>query len=136
MDESWWNEVKDSLFDYLECESEEYSRATMQLSFDNLADRLKPCLLYMGMIPEDARIPVSKLISLWIAEDFVVNTESTEDYLMDLTSSNVVMVSKKEYNGKSREEKFMLAVKGNHSQFQPCDLKESRVSFNLSKRAF
>ncbi|KAG5576066.1 hypothetical protein H5410_056200, partial [Solanum commersonii] len=34
---------------------------------------------------------------------------------------------------KSREEKFMFGVKGNHSQFQPCDLKESRVSFNLSK---
>ncbi|WMV54467.1 hypothetical protein MTR67_047852 [Solanum verrucosum] len=85
-------------------------------------DRLKPCLLYMGMFPEEARITGSKLISLWIAEDFVVNTESAEDYLMDLISSNVVMVSKKEYNGK-----------GNHSQFQPCDLKESRVSFNLSK---
>nr|ANJ02819.1 RGA_1.2 [Solanum demissum] len=109
-----------------------------------------PCLLYMGMFPEDARIPVSKLISLWIAEDFVVNIESAEDYLMDLISSNVVMVSKKEYNGKvkycqvhdvvlhfcsekSREEKFLLAVKGNLSQFLPCDLKESRVSFILSK---
>ncbi|WMV48525.1 hypothetical protein MTR67_041921 [Solanum verrucosum] len=150
MEESWWNEVKDSLFDYLDCDSEEYSRATMQLSFDNLVDCLKPCLLYMGMFPEDARIPVSKLISLWIAEDFVVNIESAEDYLMDLISSNVVMVSKKEYNGKvkycqvhdvvlhfcsekSREEKFLLAVKGNLSQFLPCDLKESRVSFILSK---
>ncbi|KAG5576082.1 hypothetical protein H5410_056216 [Solanum commersonii] len=102
MEESWWNEVKDSLFDYLE------------------------------------------------SEDFVVNIKSAEDYLMDLISSNVVLVSKKEYNGKvkycqvhdvvlhfclekSREEKFMLVVKGNHGQFQPCDLKESRVSFHLSK---
>ncbi|WMV48511.1 hypothetical protein MTR67_041896 [Solanum verrucosum] len=34
---------------------------------------------------------------------------------------------------KSREEKFMLAVKGNLSQFLPCDWKESRVSFILSK---
>ena len=40
---------------------------TMQWSFDNLADCLKPCLLYMGMFPEDARIPVSKLMSLWIS---------------------------------------------------------------------
>ncbi|WMV54473.1 hypothetical protein MTR67_047858 [Solanum verrucosum] len=108
MEESWWNEVKDSLFDYLECESEEYSRATMQLSFDNLADRLKPCVLYIGMFPEDARIPMSKLISLWIAEDFVVNIESAEDYLMDLISSNVVMVSKKEYNGLSSLEYLQL----------------------------
>ncbi|KAH0634501.1 hypothetical protein KY284_037287 [Solanum tuberosum] len=150
MEESCWNEVKDSLFDYLDCESEEYSRATMQLSFDNLVDCLKPCLLYMGMFPEDARIPVSKLISLWIAEDFMVNIESAEDYLMDLISRNVVMVSKKGYNGKveycqvhdvvlhfclekSREEKFMLAVKGNLCQFLPYDWKESRVSFILSE---
>ncbi|KAH0634508.1 hypothetical protein KY284_037294 [Solanum tuberosum] len=150
MEEPWWNEVKDSLFDYLDCESEDYSRATMKLSFDNLADCLKPCLLYMGMFPEDPRIPVSKLMSLWIAEDFVVNTESAEDYLMDLISSNVVMVSRRRYHGKvkycqvhdvvlhfclekSREEKFILPVKGNLSQFQPCDWKESRVNFNLSE---
>ncbi|MCD7462238.1 hypothetical protein HAX54_048115 [Datura stramonium] len=30
----------------------------------------------MGMFPEDARIPVSKLISLWIAEGFVKNIGS------------------------------------------------------------
>uniref|UniRef100_M1ANG8 Uncharacterized protein n=1 Tax=Solanum tuberosum TaxID=4113 RepID=M1ANG8_SOLTU len=150
MEDSWWNEVKDSLFDYLDRESEEYSWATMQLSFDNLADCLKPCLLYMGMFPEDARIPVSKLISLWIAEDFVENIESAEGYLMDLISSNVVMVSKKEYNGKvkycqvhdvvlhfclekSREEWFILAVKGHCSQLQPFEWKESRVSYSFSK---
>ncbi|WMV48514.1 hypothetical protein MTR67_041899 [Solanum verrucosum] len=149
-EESWWNEVKDALFDYLDSESEEYSRATMQLSFDNLADCLKPCLLYMGMFPEDARIRVSKLISLWVAEGFVQNSESAEDYLMDLISSNVVMVSMKSYNEKvkicqvhdvvfhfclekSREEKFMLAVKGHDSQLQPLDWKGSRVRFSFSK---
>ncbi|WMV48527.1 hypothetical protein MTR67_041923 [Solanum verrucosum] len=150
MEESWWNEVKDALFDCLDRESEEYSLVTMQLSFDNLPNCLKPCLLYMGMFSDDARIPASKLISLWIAEGFVENTESAEEYLMNLISSNVVMVSKKEYNGKikycqvhdvvlhfclekSREEKFMLAVKGNRSQFQPCDWKELRVSFNQTR---
>ncbi|KAK4732965.1 hypothetical protein R3W88_025953 [Solanum pinnatisectum] len=157
MEEFWWNEVKDALFDYLDSEFEEYSLATMQLSFDNLPDCLKPCLLYMGMFSEDARIPASKLISLWIAEGFVENTESgrlmeeeAECYLMDLISSNVVIVSKKGYNGKvkccqvhdvvhhfclekSREEKFMLAVKGQYIQFQPLDWKGSRVSFSFSE---
>ncbi|KAG5630628.1 hypothetical protein H5410_002345 [Solanum commersonii] len=130
VEESWWNEVKDALFDYLDHESEEYT-----------------CLLYMGMFSEDAIIPVSKLISLWIAEDLVENIESAEDYLMDLISSNMVMVSKREYNGKvkycqvhdvvfhfclvkSREEKFMLAVKG---LFQPLVWKGSRVSFSFSE---
>ncbi|XP_049386250.1 putative late blight resistance protein homolog R1A-3 [Solanum stenotomum] len=150
MEESWWIEVKDALFDYLDRESEEYSRATMQLSFDNLPDCLKPCLLYMGMFPEDARIRVSTLISLWVAEGFVQNSEFAEDYLMDLISSNVVMVSMKSYNEKvkicqvhdvvfhfclekSREEKFMLAVKGHDSQLQPLDWKGSRVRFSFSK---
>ncbi|KAG5600177.1 hypothetical protein H5410_031547 [Solanum commersonii] len=150
MEKSWWNEVKDALFDYLDRELEEYSLVTMQLSFDNLPHCLKPCLLYMGMFPEDTRIPVSKLISVWTAEGFVQNIESAEDYLMDLISSNVVMVSKKSYDGKvkicqvhdvvrhfcldrSREENFMLAVKGNASQFQPVDWKGSRVSFSFSE---
>uniref|UniRef100_M1BDM3 Tospovirus resistance protein C n=1 Tax=Solanum tuberosum TaxID=4113 RepID=M1BDM3_SOLTU len=129
----------------------------MQLSYYNLTDCLKPCLLYMGMFPEDAIIRVSELISLWIAEGFVQNIESgrlieeaAEGYLMDLIHSNVVMVSKRSYNGKvkycqvhdvvlhfclekSREEKFMLAVKGHDSQFQLFEWKESRVSFSFSR---
>ncbi|XP_059289534.1 LOW QUALITY PROTEIN: putative late blight resistance protein homolog R1A-3 [Lycium ferocissimum] len=153
---SWWHDVKKSLLSYLG-ESEGYSLSTMKLSYDNLPDYLRPCLLYMGMFPEDARIPVSKLISLWIAEGFLQNIESgrsmeeaAEDYLMDLISSNVVMVSKRRYNGKvkdcqvhdvvlhfclekSREEKFMLAVKGHYSQLQPSYWDESRVSFTFSE---
>ncbi|XP_055813719.1 putative late blight resistance protein homolog R1A-3 [Solanum dulcamara] len=157
MEESWWNEVKDALFDYLDRESEEYSLATMQLSFDNLPHCLKPCLLYMGMFPEDTIIAASKLISLWIAEGFVENTESgrlmeeeAEGYLMDLISSNMVMPSKRSYNGKvkychvhdvvhhfclvkSREVNFMLAAKGHAIQFQPLDWKGNRVSFSFSE---
>ncbi|XP_049354570.1 putative late blight resistance protein homolog R1B-16 [Solanum verrucosum] len=155
MEESWWHEVKDALFSYLG-ESEEYSRETMHLSYDNLPDYLKPCLLYMGMFPEDHNISASTLTNLWIAEGFVQNVESgrleeaAEGYLMDLISSNVVMVSKRgRYNGKvkycqvhdivlhfclerSREERFMLAVKGNYSNFKLSDWKESRVSFSFS----
>ncbi|PHT39443.1 hypothetical protein CQW23_23016 [Capsicum baccatum] len=149
MEESWWNKVKDGLLDYLDPESEAYSRATMQLSFDNLSDCLKPCLLYMGMFQEDSRIRVSKLVSLWIAEGFVQDIESAEDCLMDLISSNVVMVSNREYNGKVKYcqvhdvvlhfcleksiEENLLAVKGHLIQFQPSEWKGSRVSFSFSK---
>nr|XP_016499164.1 PREDICTED: putative late blight resistance protein homolog R1B-16 isoform X2 [Nicotiana tabacum] len=155
MEESWWHEVKNSLLSYLG-ESEGYSLSTMQLSYDNLSDSLKPCLLYMGMFQEDARIPVSKLISLWIAEGFVQNIEyeksmeeAAEGYLMDLISSNVVMVEKRSYSGKakycqvhdvvlhfclekSREEKFMLAVKGNYNNFQPSHWKVTRLSITVT----
>ncbi|KAM3327392.1 hypothetical protein P3S67_002518 [Capsicum chacoense] len=154
MEASWWNEVKNSLLSYLG-ESEGYSLLTMQLSYDNLPDYVKPCLLYMGMFPEDEGIPVTKLISLWIAEGFVQNIksgrsmeEAAEGYLMDLVRSNVVMVSRRRYNGKvkycqvhdvvlhfclekSREEKFILAVKG---RLQPSHWKESRVNFNYSNK--
>ncbi|KAH0664026.1 hypothetical protein KY284_028957 [Solanum tuberosum] len=153
---SWWDVVEKSLLSS-HGESEGYSLSVVQLSYDNLPDHLRPCLLYMGMFLEDTKIPVSKLISLWIAEGFVQNIESgrvmeeaAEGYLMDLIHSNVVMVSKRKYNGKvkycqvhdvvlhfclerSREEKFMLLVKGHFShQFQPSEWKESRVSFNYS----
>nr|XP_009804878.1 PREDICTED: putative late blight resistance protein homolog R1B-17 isoform X2 [Nicotiana sylvestris] len=155
MEESWWHEVKNALLSYLG-EAEGYSLSTMQLSYDNLPDSLKPCLLYMGMFPEDARIPVSKLISLWIAEGFMQNIDSerlmeeaAEGYLMDLISSNVVMVERRRYNGKvkycqvhdvilhfclekSREENFLLAVKGNYSDFQPSHLEETRLSINVT----
>ncbi|KAG5604728.1 hypothetical protein H5410_026220 [Solanum commersonii] len=129
VNESWWREVKKALFSYLDCETEDYSRASMLLSYDNLPDYLKPCLLYMGMFPEDVSIRVSKLISLWIAEGFIQNSESgrlmeeeAEGYLMDLIHSNV----------KSREEKFMLVVKANRYQFQPYDWNESQVSFSFN----
>ncbi|KAK6773644.1 hypothetical protein RDI58_028882 [Solanum bulbocastanum] len=94
----------------------------MQLSYDNLPDCLKPCLLYLGMFPEDAIIPVSKLISLWISEDFVQNIESgrlieeaAEGYLMDLISSNLVMVSERKYKGKV---KYCQEGKSSELQFQ------------------
>ncbi|KAG5598545.1 hypothetical protein H5410_029915 [Solanum commersonii] len=100
---SWWDVVEKSLLSS-HGESEGYSLSV------------------------DAKIPVSKLISLWIAEGFVQNIESgrvmeeaAEGYLMDLIHSNVVMVSKRKYNGKVK-----------YCQFQPSEWKESRVSFNYS----
>ncbi|KAM3269332.1 hypothetical protein P3S67_030214 [Capsicum chacoense] len=159
MEASWWHEVKHSLVSY-HGESEGYSLSTIQLSYDNLPDHLRPCLLYMGMFPEDSRIPVSELISLWIAECFVQNIEESgrleetaEGYLNDLISSNVVMVSGRRYNGKvkycqvhdvvlhfclnkSREEKFILAVKGNPNRFQSSYWKDRRVSFNFTDELF
>ncbi|KAF3673478.1 putative late blight resistance protein -like protein R1B-14 isoform 2 [Capsicum annuum] len=159
MEASWWHEVKNSLVSY-HGESEGYSLSTMQLSYDNLPDHLRPCLLYMGMFPEDASIPVSELISLWIAICFVQNIEESgrleetaEGFLNDLISSNVVMVSGRSYNGKvkycqvhdvvlhfclnkSREEKFMLAVKGNANRFQSSRWKDRRVSFNFTDEQF
>ncbi|KAM3249962.1 putative late blight resistance protein R1A-3 [Capsicum annuum] len=110
MEASWWYEVKHSLVSY-HGEPEGYSLSTMQLE------------------------------------------ETAEGYLNDLISSNVVMVSGRRYNGKvkycqvhdvvlhfclnkSREEKFMLAVKGNPNRFQSSRWKDRRVSFNFTDELF
>ncbi|XP_049406291.1 putative late blight resistance protein homolog R1B-23 [Solanum stenotomum] len=102
----------------------------IQLSYDHLEDHLKPCLLYMGLFPEDHKIPVYDLLKLWMAEEFVLNveTENMEEAsrvcLNELLSRSVVMVSHRNSSGditycilhdvvrefclrKLKEEKFM-----------------------------
>ncbi|PHT63835.1 hypothetical protein T459_32364 [Capsicum annuum] len=111
METSWWHEVKNSLVSY-HGESEGYSLSTVQLSYDNLPDHLRPCLLYMGMFLEDARIPVSELINLWIAEYFVQNIEES---------------------GRLEE---TAEVKGNPNRFQSSCWKDRRVSFNFTDELF
>ncbi|KAH0666349.1 hypothetical protein KY285_027555 [Solanum tuberosum] len=71
----------------------------IQSSYDHLQDHLKPCLLYMGLFPEDHKIPVDHLLKLWMAEEFVLNagTENMEEAsrvcLSDLHNRSLVMVS-------------------------------------------
>lgn len=71
------------------------------LSYNHLADHLKPCFLYLGGFLEDREIRVSKLIRLWIAEGFVQKKgdKSLEDiaegYLMDLIDRSLIIVAKR-----------------------------------------
>ncbi|MED6122041.1 hypothetical protein PIB30_035962 [Stylosanthes scabra] len=59
--------------------------------YDNLPTRLKPCFLYLGMYPEDFKIPVRPLLQKWVAEGFIQQTgmryaeDVAEDYLYELT---------------------------------------------------
>ncbi|KAL3366285.1 hypothetical protein AABB24_011111 [Solanum stoloniferum] len=77
----------------------EQSMKVIQSSYDHLEDHLKPCLLYMGLFPEDHKIPVHDLLKLWMAEEFVLNaeTENMEEAsrvcLSDLLNRSLVMVS-------------------------------------------
>ncbi|KAH0658986.1 hypothetical protein KY285_027535 [Solanum tuberosum] len=71
----------------------------IQSSYDHLEDHLKPCLLYMGLFPEDHKIPVDHLLKLWMAEEFVLNagTENMEEAcrvcMSDLLNRSLIMVS-------------------------------------------
>ncbi|XP_051182634.1 disease resistance protein RGA5-like [Lolium perenne] len=49
-------------------------RQILELSFRNLPNHLKTCLLYLGMYPEDHEIWRFDLLRLWIAEGFVCPT--------------------------------------------------------------
>ncbi|XP_075112996.1 late blight resistance protein R1-A-like isoform X1 [Nicotiana tabacum] len=84
---------------------EEQSMKIIESSYDHLEDHLKACLLYMGLFPEDYNFPVSILLKLWIAENFVQNSdtdnleEASKNFLNDLANKSLVMVSKRRDNG-------------------------------------
>nr|XP_016497200.1 PREDICTED: putative late blight resistance protein homolog R1B-16 [Nicotiana tabacum] len=84
---------------------EEKSMSIIESSYEHLKDHLKACLLYMGLFPEDYNIPVSNLLKLWMAENFVQNSdiynleEACTNFLNDLASKSLVMVSKRRDNG-------------------------------------
>ncbi|CAN4099977.1 unnamed protein product [Withania somnifera] len=83
----------------------EQSMKVIQSSYDHLEDHLKPCLLYMGLFPEDHKIPVDDLLKLWMAEEFVLNVdmedmeEASRVCLSDLLNRSLVMVSRRRING-------------------------------------
>ncbi|KAK4719025.1 hypothetical protein R3W88_017363 [Solanum pinnatisectum] len=77
----------------------EQSMKVIQSSYDHLEDHLKHCLLYMGLFPEDHKITVDDLLKLWMAEEFVLNSETenmeeaSRNCLSDLLNRSLVMVS-------------------------------------------
>nr|XP_016501563.1 PREDICTED: late blight resistance protein R1-A-like [Nicotiana tabacum] len=94
---SFWLEVANDLSSHA---LDEQSMKVRQSSYEHLDDHLKPCLLYMGLFPEDYKIPVSALLKLWMAEEFVVNVD-TENYmeeagrvcLNDLLNRSLIIVN-------------------------------------------
>ncbi|KAK6787285.1 hypothetical protein RDI58_015810 [Solanum bulbocastanum] len=83
----------------------EQSMKVIQSSYDHLENHLKHCLLYMGLFPEDHKIAVDDLLKFWMAEEFVLNSETenmeeaSRNCLNDLVNRSLVMVSTKKING-------------------------------------
>lgn len=77
------------------------------MSYDDLPDYLKSCILYFGIYPEDYSIRSSRLIRQWIAEGFVKHEvgksleEVGEEYLTELIHRSLVHVSRVHYDGKA-----------------------------------
>ncbi|XP_019256602.1 PREDICTED: putative late blight resistance protein homolog R1B-12 [Nicotiana attenuata] len=92
----YWEEVAESLKSRMkDCMD------IVESSYQHLPIHLQKCFLYFASFLEDQKVPVKKLIRLWIAENFVEASSTSKslemvamDYLMDLISSNLVMVAK------------------------------------------
>ncbi|XP_075085280.1 putative late blight resistance protein homolog R1B-12 [Nicotiana tabacum] len=143
---SLWLEVANDLSSHA---LEEQSMKIIESSYDNLEDHLKPILLYMGLFPEDHKFPVSDLLKLWMAENFVqdMDTENMEEAskicLNDLVNRSLVVVTKRRSNGefkyctvhdlvrefclrKLTKEKFMQLIVP-YNPYQPLDSKEPQL---------
>ncbi|KAL3336953.1 hypothetical protein AABB24_029566 [Solanum stoloniferum] len=77
------------------------SRTIVDQSYHVLPCHLKSCFLYFGAFLEDEVIYISRLIRLWISEEFIKSCEgrSLEDieegYLENLIGRNLVMVTQR-----------------------------------------
>ncbi|XP_042519414.1 disease resistance RPP8-like protein 3 [Macadamia integrifolia] len=76
------------------------------LSYSELPPYLKPCFLYLGLFPEDYKIPVRQLIQLWISEGFIQDEERmqrkeevAENYLQELIDRSLIQVEEKRSDG-------------------------------------
>ncbi|XP_073122714.1 putative late blight resistance protein homolog R1A-3 [Henckelia pumila] len=78
----------------------------LALSYNLLPEHLKPCFLYMGLFPENSKIPTKKLIRLWIAEGFIRSKELesfeevAEHYLENLIGRSLIQVNKRRPDGR------------------------------------
>ncbi|KAH9624497.1 hypothetical protein KSS87_019799 [Heliosperma pusillum] len=81
----------------------------LALSYDDLPYYLKPCFLYLGLFPEDFKIPVGMLTRMWIAEGLVSapGDMSVEDaamqYLEELSHRFLIQVVRTNCKGVIKE---------------------------------
>ncbi|KAK4715150.1 hypothetical protein R3W88_013488 [Solanum pinnatisectum] len=99
-----WEQVAINLGSRIRAKSEDI----INLSYQVLPFHLKLCFLYFGVFLEDEEIQVSKLTWLWIAEGLVkshkekLSEDVAEDHLKNLIGRNLVMISKKSCDGKTK----------------------------------
>lgn len=94
-----WEEIAKDVHSAVDKEAGEFEKI-ISLSYTHLPLYLRPCFLYMGAFPEDYEIRLSKLIKLWIAEGFVKDEEDAENYLNNLMTRNLALITTIKSNGK------------------------------------
>nr|GMD34526.1 putative late blight resistance protein homolog R1B-16 [Ipomoea batatas] len=152
--EQMWREFLLTLNSCAEFRDGIRSNDAIKLSYHCLSYNLKHCLLYFAAFPEDERIEVSYLIKLWISEGFIdikeeERVEDTAEYCLNhLVGSNLVMVSKRKYDGgilscvvhdlvrdfclaKVKEENLLHIIKMEDKLNPTLELTPHRISFHI-----
>ncbi|XP_055809990.1 putative late blight resistance protein homolog R1B-16 isoform X2 [Solanum dulcamara] len=142
-----WEQVAINLGSHIQSKSEDL----INLSYQDLPFHLKPCFLYFGVFLEDEEIQVSKLTWLWTAEGLVkthrekLSEDIAEFYLKNLIGRNLVMVSKKSSDGKTKAcrihdllldfckkkakvENFLQCIKGDNDNMCPPSISYQKCS--------
>ncbi|WMV53708.1 hypothetical protein MTR67_047093 [Solanum verrucosum] len=102
-----WKKVEENLNSFFGTVSER-CQSILSLSYSYLPQYLRACFLYVGGFPEDKEINVSKLIRLWIAEQFVRARSNirlevvAEEYLQELIDRSLILTGKQRANGRMR----------------------------------
>ncbi|KAL6844156.1 hypothetical protein ACP4OV_025829 [Aristida adscensionis] len=97
----------DRVFNYIITSNKQADRfmTILSLSFDDLSDELKPCLLYLAGFPGNTLINASELVHLWVAECFLSQNKGMEmeelgqQYLKELIARGLVQLIKKGVHG-------------------------------------
>ncbi|EEE53438.1 hypothetical protein OsJ_36529 [Oryza sativa Japonica Group] len=102
-----WERVRNSIGSTLQKDPDvEEMRRILSLSYDDLPQHLKTCLLYLSIFPEDYEIERDRLVERWVAEGFII-TEGGHDlkeigdcYFSDLINRSMIEPVKIQYNGR------------------------------------
>ncbi|WMV59423.1 hypothetical protein MTR67_052808 [Solanum verrucosum] len=102
-----WKKVEENLNSFLGTVSER-CQSILSFSYSYLPQYLRSCFLYVGGFPEDMEINVSKLIRLWIAEQFVKARSNKRlevvavGYLEELIDRSLILAGEQRANGRMR----------------------------------
>jgi adenylate kinase family enzyme len=92
-----WSKVLDHPSWQLDGNEVQFSKI-LALSYYDLPLHLRPCLLYFGLFPKEKKIPVRRLLRLWLAEGFVKQSpamtpeDMVESYLDELVNRNMIQI--------------------------------------------
>ncbi|OEL30459.1 putative disease resistance RPP13-like protein 2 [Dichanthelium oligosanthes] len=97
----------DRVFSYIVTSNKQADRfmTILSLSFDDLSDELKSCLLYLAGFPANTLINSGELVHLWMAECFLSQNKGMEmeelgqQYLKELISRGLIQLIKKGVHG-------------------------------------